>query len=166
MKAFKLILPLIALCFSTSLVCAQEIVRTYPMNEIQTLGTTIALDKYQTSDGNGSIKISSIRPITICLGEVTKLEIEESEVVYKAVVKSEDLDGTAFLEMWCTINGKSFFSRGLTSTISGKSDWKEISTPFSVKKGEKIDKISFSIVLNGRGTIWIDGVKLLKSRLK
>lgn len=84
---------------------------------------------------------------------------------YKAKVKSE-LSGSAFLEMWAHVGGGQYFSRGMHDSITGKSDWKSIQTPFLFQKGQQPDKVTLNIVINGTGTVWIDEAALTKEPLK
>jgi hypothetical protein len=91
--------------------------------------------------------------------------VEGATLVYKAKVKS-DLDGTAFLEMWVNVAGGQYFSRGMNDTVSQKTNWKTIQTPFVFQKGQKPEKVTLNLVINGKGTVWIDDVVLSKERLK
>ena len=93
------------------------------------------------------------------------MDVENTMLLYKAKVKS-DLDGGAFLEMWVHFGGDQYFSRGLNNPIKGKSEWKSIQTPFMLQKGQNPDKVTLNLVINGRGTVWIDDVVLSKVPLK
>jgi len=93
------------------------------------------------------------------------LDIENAMLMYKAKAKSK-LDGVAFLEMWVHVGGGQYFSRGMNDPIKGKSDWKSIQTPFMFQKGQKPDKVTLNLVINGKGVVWIDDVVLSKAPLK
>ena len=86
-------------------------------------------------------------------------------MVYSAKVKTE-LDGMAFLEMWVHVGGGKFFSKGMNDVVSQKTDWKMIETPFMLQKGQKPEKVTLNLVINGKGTIWIDCIVLSKEPLK
>jgi hypothetical protein len=61
--------------------------------------------------------------------------------IYEAKIKSESLNGQAYLEMWCVFKDKGeFFSRGFDSAISGTTGWQTIKTVFNLKKGEMPDQ--------------------------
>jgi hypothetical protein len=135
------------------------------LDDIATLGLTIQNDANVKVEGNGSIKISTLWPTTVCLGEATGLDIENAKLIYKADVKSQ-LEGTVLLEMWVHVGGGQYFSRGLNSTISGNSDWKSIQTPFMLQKDQKPDKVTLNLIMNGKGTVWIDNIVLSKESLK
>jgi hypothetical protein len=117
------------------------------------------------AEGKSSIKIITQWPTTICLGEVKAMDIEDAKLVYKAKVKS-NLEGTAFLEMWAHVGGGQYFSRGMNDVVKQKTDWKIIQTPFLFQKGQKSDKVTLNVVINGKGTIWIDDIVLSKEPLK
>jgi hypothetical protein len=69
--------------------------------------------------------------------------------------------------MWCQFTGKGeFFSRDLSSPISGTTDWSTEETPFFLKKGENPDNVKINLVIEGRGTVWIDDVHLFKGPLQ
>src|SRR4030042_2348806 len=125
------------------------------LDDASAIGTTIQTDTQVKAEGKSSIKITTQWPTTICLGEVTGLDIEGSKLVYKAKVKS-DLEGTAFLEMWEHVGGGHYLSRGMNNVVTQKSDWKMIQTPFLFQKGQKPDKVTLNVVINGKGTVWID----------
>jgi hypothetical protein len=143
---------------------AQDL-RKLNLDDASVIGTTIQTDTQVKAEGKGSIKITTQWPTTICLGEVSGLNIEGAKLVYKAKVKS-DLEGTAYLELWAHVGGGQYFSRGLKDVVSQKSDWKTIQTPFFFQKGQKPDKVTLNVVINGKGTLWIDDVVLSREPLK
>lgn len=81
------------------------------LDDVSTLGLKIENDASVKVEGNGSIKISTLWPTTVCLGEVSGLDIENAKLIYKADVKSQ-LDGAALLEMWVHVGGVSIFPEG------------------------------------------------------
>jgi hypothetical protein len=135
------------------------------LDDASAIGTTIQTDTEVKVEGKSSIKIMTQWPTTICLGEVTGLDIEGAKLVYKAKVKS-DLEGAAFLEVWAHVGGGQYFSRGMNSVVKQKTDWKMIQTPFLFQRGQKPDKLTLNLVINGKGTVWIDDIVLSKEPLK
>jgi hypothetical protein len=125
----------------------------------------IQTDPTIKTEGKSSIKITTKWPTTVYLGEVSGLNIENTRLLYQADVKS-DLEGIAFLEMWAHFGGGQYFSKGMNDTVKGKSDWKSIKTPFIFQIGQRPDKITLNIVINGKGTVWIDNIVLTKEPLK
>jgi hypothetical protein len=43
---------------------------------------------------------------------------------------------------------------------------KQIEAPFFLKAGQKPEKITLNLVINGTGTVWIDDIVLAKEPLK
>ncbi len=135
------------------------------LDDASLLGTTIRTDTQVKAEGKGSIKITTQWPTTICLGEVAGLKIDNARLVYSAKVKS-DLDGSAYLELWAHVGGGQYFSRGMNDPVSGKADWKTIQTPFLFQKGQRPEKVTLNLVINGKGTVWIDDIVLSRQALK
>jgi hypothetical protein len=134
------------------------------LDDASSIGTTIQTDSKTKTEGKGSVKITTKHPTTVCLGEVAGLDIENVRLIYRAKVKS-DLEGVAFLEMWVHVNSGQYFSKGMNDPIEGKTDWKSILTPFLFQKGQKPDKVVLNLVINGKGTVWIDDVVLSRAPL-
>jgi len=136
------------------------------MEEIITESGT-EIDKEITSDGNGSLRVSSSEPCTVKLYETGDIDIEEARLIYRAELRTDDVEGKVYLEMWCEFSGKgNFFSRALQSSLSGSNDWTSMETPFFLKKGENPENIRLNLVIDGKGTVWIDDIRLLKTPLK
>jgi len=127
----------------------------------------IQLDKDISHDGSGSLKMSVSKPTVIRLYETGDMEIENARLIYQAQVRTENIDGQVYLEMWCHFPGKGeFFSRGLQSPLSGTTNWTSSETPFFLKKGENPDNVKLNLVIDGKGTAWIDEIRLLKAPLR
>ncbi len=125
------------------------------------------LDKDTSSDGRGSLRVVATGPNTVRLFEVSDVDVEDARLIYRAKLRSEMLEGQAYLEMWCHFPGKGeFFSRGLQNPVSGTMNWITAETPFFLKKGEKPDMIRLNLVIDGKGKVWIDDVRLLKGPLQ
>ena len=142
-----------------------EELKKLSLDDASVIGTSIQADAEVKVEGTGSIKIATQWPTTICLGEVVDLNVEDARLIFQARVKSE-LSGTAFLEMWAHVGGGQYFSRGMNDVVEQTTDWKSIQTPFVFEKGQKPDKVTLNIVINGTGTVWIDDVILSKEPLK
>ena len=126
----------------------------------------VSFDPAVSSDGRGSLKITAPDPVTVRLFETGDLDIEDARIIYQAKVKAEDFEGKAYLEMLCRFPGKGdFFSRGLDRPISGPVDWTSLAIPFFLKKGENPDNLALNLVIEGKGTLWIDELKLTSEPL-
>jgi hypothetical protein len=143
---------------------AQEL-KKLSLDDVSSIGLRISSDSVVKTEGNGSVKIETAWPTTVCLGEVAGLDVEDAKLVFKAKVRS-DLDGSAFLEMWVQVGDGQYFSKGVNDSVKAESDWKIIQTPFMFQKGQRPEKVTLNLVINGKGTIWIDDIVLSKEPLK
>jgi hypothetical protein len=150
---------------------AQDVIelKSFPLDSLDGIltRTGIQLDKQNSSDGKGSLKIVASEPTTVRLFEVSGVEVDDARLVYRAKVRTEGVEGMVFLEMWCHFPGKGeFFSRGLQTPLTGTTNWTTEETPFFLKKGEKPDYVKLNLVIKGKGTAWIDDIRLLKGPLQ
>ena len=143
---------------------AQEL-KKLSLDDASLIGLTIQTDAAVKAEGKASVKISTIWPATVCLGEVSGLNVEDAKLLYKAKVKTE-LEGEAFLEMWVQVGAGQYFSKGMNDSVKAKSEWKTIQTPFMLQKGQKLEKATLNVVINGKGTVWIDDIVLSREPLK
>jgi len=145
------------------------VLKKFPVDNLSEVITESNVDivKNISSDGNGSLRIVAKEPTIVRLFEVDDIDIEDARLIYQAKVRTKDVKGQVYLEMWCHFPGKGeFFSRGLDSPLTGTTNWATLQIPFFLKKGEKPDYVKLNIVLNGTGTVWIDDVRLLKAPLQ
>ncbi len=166
-KTFILTFILILL-FSCSRKEEIEYLKEYPANNLVGLitQTGVELDKEITKDGKGSLKITATEPTIIKLYEIGDIDVENARLIYEAKIKTENIEGKVFLEMWCHFEGKGeYFSRNLQSFLSGTNNWSSQETIFFLKKGENPDNIKLNLVIEGTGTAWIDEIKVIKASL-
>jgi hypothetical protein len=130
--------------------------------------TGVEIDRDVSSDGGGSLRIDAIGDgtTTIRLYETGDIDIEYARLIYRARLRSEGVAGRAYLEMWCRFPGYGeAFSRGLDRPISGTTEWTTEEIPFFCKKGENPDNVKLNVVIEGKGTVWIDEIELLAAPL-
>jgi len=119
-----------------------------------------------TVDQDGWL-IESQEKQSVRLFEVQDPNVEKCMVTYKARLKTEDLKGKAYLEMWVRLPGKGeFFSKGLNQTVNGTTDWASYEIPFHLKQGQRPDLIKLNLAMEGAGRIWIKDMELLQTPLK
>ncbi len=122
----------------------------------------ITLDKKVSVDGNDSLRITVSEPTTIRLYETGDLNVENVIIIYKAQLRTHNLDGKAHLEMLCQFPDRGeFFSRNLQSPISGTQKWSRKETPFILGDGENPNNIRLNLLIDGKGTVWIDDIHLI-----
>lgn len=157
----------IAACSTKSLETTD--IKHYPIDSLEGIITKsdVQMDEKITSDGNGSLRITTSKPTIVELYETGDIDIENARLIYQAKLRTEGLEGQVYIEMWCSFTGKGeFFSRALQSPLSGSNEWTSQEVPFFLKKGENPDNIKINVVVNGKGTVWIDDIHLVKAPLK
>jgi hypothetical protein len=142
--------------------------RRYPIDTMEGIITLsgVEIDKENSSDGKGSLKIAAAHPAVVRLFETGDVDVENARLIYQAKVRTEGVEGQVYLEMWCHFPGKGeFFSRNINTPVSGTTNWMSMETPFFLKKGENPDNVKLNLVINGKGTVWVDDVRLLRGPL-
>ena len=166
----KLVFSIWCIIVLALLSCSQaKELKNFPVDNLDGVisRSDVYLDKEISSDGKGSLKIIATEPTVFNLYEVRDIDIENARLMYQARVRTENIDGQVYLEMWCHFPGRGeFFSRGLQSPLTGTKDWITLETPFFMKKGEKPDYVKLNLVIKGKGTAWIDDIRLIKGPLK
>jgi hypothetical protein len=114
----------------------------------------------------GAWRIDATGKQTIRLFEVESPAVEQCLLTYRAELKSEALEGRAFLEMWCRLPGRGeFFSKGHHQAVSGTANWAHYEIPFYLRRGQKPDLIKLNLAVEGAGTVWLRHIELLKTPL-
>jgi hypothetical protein len=123
--------------------------------------TGVRLDNAVTADGGGALQVTAEGPAVIRLFELGDLDVENARLFYQAKLRTENLQGRVYLEMWCHFPGKGeFFSRSIETAISGTTDWATLETPFFLQKGENPDNVKLNLVVEGSGIAWIDDIRV------
>ncbi len=127
----------------------------------------VEIDREIFADGNESLKISTDKPLVIQLANTGDIDIEDALLIYRAKIKTENLKGKVYLEMWCNFGKKGqYFSKAIENALTGTNNWTVQEAPFFLKKGENPDDIKLNIVISGKGTVWLDNLELLRKPLK
>ncbi len=137
-----------------------ELIKEYPISRNDIISNTnIVLDRNASFDGNGSLAITTDHPAVVHLYETGDIDVENARLIYRAKVKTQDVNGNVYLEMWCQFNDKGDF---FESSLTGTAGWTTLQTPFYLRKGENPDIVKLNIVIDGDGIVWVDDLKLLK----
>ncbi|MEW8507747.1 MAG: hypothetical protein AB2598_13680 [Candidatus Thiodiazotropha sp.] len=121
--------------------------------------TTISQETTASNDGGWQVDIADTQ--TIRLFEVEIADIENCMLTYRADLKSENVTGRSFLEMWCRLPGRGeFFSKGVQNALKGTNDWASYEVPFLLKPGQAPDLIKLNLTLEGSGRMWIRNIEL------
>lgn len=122
-------------------------------------------EKPITQDGivsdDGGWKLSSTAARTVRLFEVPQPNFDVGPFFFRAKLKTENVTGRAYLEMWNRAPGKGeFFSKGFHNAVTGTTGWAEYEIPFFLKKGEQVDLVKLNVTIEGSGTVWIKDIEL------
>jgi hypothetical protein len=127
----------------------------------------VSFDQTVSSDGNGALKIVADQPTTVRLFEVRNLNVENARLLYQARLRTEEVEGQVYLEMWCQFPGLGeFFSRGLHAPLTGSVEWTTQEIPFFLQQEQNPEVVKLNVVVNGRGTVWVDDILLSKGALE
>lgn len=127
--------------------------------------SNVQIDRQISSDGNGSLRIEAAKPMTIRLFEAGDIDIDNARLIYRARLRTENVEGQVYLEMWCHFPSKGeFFSRGRANPSTGSTEWATKETAFFLKRGENPDNVKLNLVIGGKGTVWIDDIRLLRMK--
>ena len=143
--------------------------KRYPLDDTKGLLAEIRpkVNRYITADGNGALEFRVRAPMTIPLFETGDIDIEQARLIYRAKVRTANVEGETYLEMWCIFPDKGeFFSKGLQYSLAGTNDWVDAETPFFLREGENPTNVKLNLVVNGRGIVWIDDIRLVKAPLE
>ena len=127
--------------------------------------TGIVIDTGFKKEGRGALRIDVTEPTVIRLFETGNIDVEDAPLVYQARLRTENFQGSVYLEMWCHFEGKGdFFSRGIDTPLSGTTKWTRLETPFFLKAGENPDNVKLNVVCEGAGSVWVDDIRMVKRK--
>ncbi|HET6342758.1 MAG TPA: hypothetical protein VFG78_11325 [Gemmatimonadota bacterium] len=142
--------------------------RHFALDSRQGLITTsyVTTDSTVKVEGAGSLRIEAASPTRVLLFETGDIDVEDARLIYRARLRTDDLDGQAYLEMWCAFDQMGeFFSRALQAPLSGTNDWATQETSFFLEAGQNPGNVKLNLVVDGVGTVWVDDVRLLRGPL-
>ena len=126
----------------------------------------LTFDPAVSVDGRGSFRITASGERTVIhLADVPIEAPKLPRLSYRAKLRGESVTGRAYLEMWVTVKNRGeFFSRALHSQISGTSDWSTHEAPFFLEADQEPTRAKLNVVVEGAGTVWVDGIRLSAGR--
>jgi uncharacterized protein (TIGR03067 family) len=126
------------------------------------------------SEDDDAWKIDATRERVVRLYEV-KPPVEECIIYLRAKIKSSNLQGRAYLDMWARMPyGGEYFSKGLTSAVGETTDWKSVEIPFVLRKDERPDLFKLGVEIAPDATrervelpetVWIKDIELWQAPL-
>jgi hypothetical protein len=101
--------------------------------------------------------------VTVRLFELPISGLEQCVLTYRAQLKTAGVEGGVYLEMWCVFGGSEYFSKDFHHKAKGTNEWTLVQTPFFLKKGQAPNLLKLYLTFEGRGTVWIKDIELLKT---
>lgn len=126
-------------------------------------GADAVFDPDVSQDGGGSLKVvTGEQGGRLRLYRLDDVGPVEGTLLYTGFLKSQDLDGSAFFELWChPAEGNPAFVRGVPRRVAGTSDWKPQELAFSRPETcHDPASVELNVVIQGSGTVWIDNLRL------
>ena len=109
------------------------------------------------ADGEGAVR----------LFELPDPGIDRCLLTYRAELRSANVQGGAYLELWCRFAGRGeFFSKGLHQKVMGTMGWSSYEVPFTLEEGQRPDLIRLNLAFEGPGAVWLRNVELLRTPLR
>ena len=144
--------------------------RPAPAGPSETLRSFSVSDRTITESGvspdEGGWRIEARDAGSVRLFELDELDVERCLLTYRAELKAADVEGGAYLELWCRLPDRGeFFSKGLQQKAKGTTDWSSYEVPFTLKAGERPDLIRLNIAFDGPGKLWARNIELLQTPL-
>lgn len=79
----------------------QEVIGIFPADDLEGLISRdgVAVDRAVSSDGKGSLRVATERPVTVRLYATGDIHLDNSRLIYQARLRTEGVEGQVFLEM-------------------------------------------------------------------
>jgi hypothetical protein len=145
----------------------EEVLHSFPLDSTEEVRCVrVELDTDQSSDGNGSLRMEAFQTTSFPLLLLEDVDVEDAQLIYRAKLRTEGVEGKVYLEMWCGFEGMGeFFSRALHAPLTGTTDWTTQETPFFLKPGQNPNRVVLNLVVEGKGLVWIDDIELARAPL-
>ncbi len=122
---------------------------------------TILMDRENSADGRGSLRVDAKRARIVRLFEVPLADLPGREIVCTMRMKSLVMRGPAFPELWASGGGRDPISvRDERGGVAHSMDWRDVSVSLVLEEGWKPDRIRVNLVMTGAGRVWVDDVRL------
>jgi hypothetical protein len=131
---------------------------------------TPAIDKPLARDGvtadQGGWRIETGGETTLPFFELTGLDLHDGNIVYRGEMKAGDLEGAAYLFLQCYRDGNMLTAKNISPGLEAPSDWANFEVSFQPREGQHVDRIKLSVVVTGKGTVWIKDIRVMHQHSK
>lgn len=125
-------------------------------------GRDATFDAATSRDGNGSLRVDAERAGRFRLYALDGIDPRGGRLVFTGFLRARELEGTTFLELRCRpATGDPSFARGIATPVRGTTEWTPHVVGFSrPDRCVGPASIELNAVIDGRGTVWIDDLRL------
>jgi hypothetical protein len=113
-----------------------------------------------TADQDGW-RIETGGETTLPFFELTGLDLHDGNIVYRGEMKAGDLEGAAYLFLQCYQDGNMLTAKNISPGLEAPSDWARFEVSFQPREGQHVDRIKLSVVVTGKGTVWIKDIRVM-----
>lgn len=123
----------------------------------------VRIDLKESSDGTGSLRIETPNAGRVRLFHLPDLQIENAALIYQARMKTQGLQGRAFLLVAARQSeGEPIVARSIDSALTGDTDWTTVEVGLYPKAGQRLSGVELDVTVWGRGDVWIHDIRLFK----
>lgn len=115
-------------------------------------------------DGSVRIESTTTEAQTFMVGTLegeALRELTRQKAVYFADLASEPGSAKAYIELLCTIDGMTYFSRALHTPVHGGEGWRHSQTPFYFKEGQSPTRLQYGVRLEGPGVVRVRDMRIM-----
>jgi hypothetical protein len=146
----------------------ETLIRAYPADDLAGVVATdlASFDPEVSRDGKGSVRFDVREPTTVTVYEIRSIELPDegrAHLAYRASLRTEELEGIVYLELVARFPkyGERMF-QARQRPLGGTSAWERQEALLFLQSGYIPDSVQLNLVVEGRGTVWIDDVSLAR----
>ena len=154
---------------------AEHVLRAYSWEKVMANGAPKGAQLANDGPGRAydrlKVENPTAQPLTVTVLTIDAPPITWAKYAVAGFVRHQGVEGKAYLEMWSHFpGGKTSFSRTLAEAgpmrhLEGTADWRPFTLPFTTKDGAAPpEKLVVNVVLPGRGTVVLSGLRLAEYR--
>lgn len=162
MKRTKLFL--LALLAGAAPVSAQDVLADLGASQLATAKVPegVVVEVVEVGGTSGvRVTYSGTEALSVVLAEVPCDGLDNTRVLYRAVVSGEGLAAPAYLELNAVVGGQTYFSRALNEALTGTMAPRESATPFFLQTGQRLETAQPGVRFEGPGAVTLSQVQLL-----
>jgi hypothetical protein len=126
----------------------------------------VTFDSKTSADGQGALQLHSQKETHFQLITLNRPDVGNSRLFYQAKLKTKGVNGRTYLEMTAFFPGNEQpQTQSVVTGLDENTNWTTNRVPFFFQKGDRPEKLVLGVVMEGKGTAWIDDIQLQKASL-